>query len=392
MAKRFVFVVAIVLGCLYATMGLGQLVLDPGRRVSLHCLVRNTLVAASIAMSVVTRSAVVLVAGLFLTLLVEIAIEYGFQCGMVLDPCENKIKNCYAWFDLISKSSVGHGQVQDLTEGMYACDPDKPYAKAQEDQRDWILDNGQVAPRVRILDVGSGNGNLLEMAKARGAAARGITLSREQRDYCRGRGLDVDVINFWDLDGNKDYLGKYDVVTLNGPLEHFVQQYEFGGEKERRYKKVFEILHGCLDPTSRIGRVVITCIHMHGERMNEPSRPFSFGDYCQTYFYERSYGGNLPGTKEGLTRNAARWFDVVKNEDHTLDYYIASRYYWYYFNRANMQPWVLLKCLLMYPIYLLDDPYFLHRIAHQVFASWTWQFTPPAPTTHRWLVLARKTS
>ena len=148
---------------------------------------------------------------------------------------------------------------------------------------------------------------------------------------------------------------------------------------------MFEILHGCLDPTSRIGRVVITCIHMHGERMNEPSRPFSFGDSWQTYFYERSYGGNLPGTKEGLTRNAARWFDVVKNEDHTLDYYIASRYYWYYFNRANMQPWVLLKCLLMYPIYL-------HRIAHQVFASWTWQFTPPAPTTHRWLVLARKTS
>ena len=372
------------LAALVAAMLLCQAVLDPRRRPSLHCFVRNALILYTLLAYLYFGSPAVLAAGLALTLAVEVAIEAGFQAGFVLDPPENKIKNCYSWMDIVMKSSKDMGHAQDLTEGLYACDAFKPYAEAQRDQRAWILDQGKVGPGVRVLDVGSGNCNLLEMVKARGGIGKGITLSSEQRAYCRRRGMDVQVLNFWDL-RSSDLVGKFDVVVLNGPLEHFVQQYETGARKEAKYREVFEILRACLDPASAIGRVVITCIHMA-----KPFSQYSLGDLLQVYIYERSYGGNLPVGRDGLTRNARPWFDVVRNEDHTMDYYIASRYWWTYFNKANWEPLVFLKCLLLYPVYLLNDPYILHKLLHQVFGSWTWQFTPPPPNSHQWIVLQAK--
>src|SRR5712691_9636560 len=67
----------------------------------------------------------------------------------------------------------------DLTEGLYA-DPSTPYEQAQRKKIEWLLDQVHCQRGSRILDMGCGNGRLLEIAGERGAEAIGITVSRLQ--------------------------------------------------------------------------------------------------------------------------------------------------------------------------------------------------------------------
>jgi methionine biosynthesis protein MetW len=84
---------------------------------------------------------------------------------------------------------------------------------------DLILVADMVAQGVRVLDVGCGDGELLQLlAERRGADARGIELSREGVNECVGKGLavvqgdaDADLVNYPD-DG-------FDYVILSQTLQ-----------------------------------------------------------------------------------------------------------------------------------------------------------------------------
>ncbi|MBN8919724.1 MAG: methyltransferase domain-containing protein, partial [Rhizobiales bacterium] len=57
---------------------------------------------------------------------------------------------------------------------------------------DLVLIADMVAPNSRVLDVGCGDGELLQLlAESRGADARGIELSREGVNECVSKGLAV---------------------------------------------------------------------------------------------------------------------------------------------------------------------------------------------------------
>lgn len=276
------------------------------------------------------------------------------------------------------------GNTLDMTEGKYDCCPFKSYESAQEDQRNWILDQGQVEKGVRVLDIGSGNCNLLDMVKERGGIAKGITLSPEQQSFCTKKDIDVDLINVWDLD--ETYFDKYDVIILNGSLEHFVNDYDkFHDLKGKKYRQLFNLFYKLLDPRSNIKKVIITCIHI-----NRPIRDYSIIDLIQGYLYGHSYGGGLPVGKNGLAKYAEN-FKVILQEDHTLDYFLSSKEYWRRLNRGNLELAIMIKCLKRYPLFLFNDPYFIHKILHQLFGSWAWQFTPPdPPNSQQWIVLEAK--
>src|SRR6185437_8252054 len=77
-------------------------------------------------------------------------------------------------------------------------------AKARH-RGDHLLVAGLVEPRSRVLDVGCGDGNLLQLLENRGIDGRGIELSREGVNCCVAKGLavvqgdaDTELVNYPD--------------------------------------------------------------------------------------------------------------------------------------------------------------------------------------------------
>lgn len=78
--------------------------------------------------------------------------------------------------------------------------------------------DGLAAPQgKKLLDVASGGGFLVEVAKTRGYTAEGVELNREMVSWCQSRGLNV---HYGDA---LDFLGScepYDVIVLSSIIEH----------------------------------------------------------------------------------------------------------------------------------------------------------------------------
>ena len=385
---------ALAVGAVLALSIVAQLVVDRAHLFSLQAFALNSVFVCALVAWRLTGRRAVLLGGLAAWVALLALLEAGTQLGLSLDSYASKVRNCYTWFDIVQRSEA-MGDTLDLTEGVFDCDPFRPYDDAQREQREQLLDALGVVAGTRLFDIGCGNCNLLETAKARGADARGITLSHEQARLCRERrGIPgVDVVDFWDLRDPAAlarYAGRFDCVVFNGPVEHFVDQADsVAGRKDARFAEMFAIVHALIDPASSNRRCVITCIHLDESRLGT----MSAWDWMQGYLYERSYGGSLPVYPDGLSRNAERvGFELLSRADHTMDYYIMSSLFWHRINRGNLEPRVLARCAATYPFLALYDRYFWHRLLHQLFGSWTWQFEPPSLGRHLWLVLRKGAS
>ena len=115
----------------------------------------------------------------------------------------------------------------------YSCayfrTPDDSLELAQQQKNRHILSKLRLRPGDRLLDIGSGWGQLIiEAARDYGVKATGVTLSQEQYDAtCEqiarldlGRNVDVRLLDYRDLDGSKE---KFDRIVSVGMLEHVGQ-------------------------------------------------------------------------------------------------------------------------------------------------------------------------
>jgi len=89
---------------------------------------------------------------------------------------------------------------------------------AEKQRADHRLVAGMVAPGSRVLDVGCGDGDLLQLLEGRGIDGRGIELSREGVNRCVAKGLavvqgdaDTDLVNYPD--------DAFDYVILSQTLQ-----------------------------------------------------------------------------------------------------------------------------------------------------------------------------
>ena len=80
---------------------------------------------------------------------------------------ESVVVHCYNVLDQVFPECG----LLDLTEGMYHGDFSISYEAAQQNQVNWLLDQVQCTSASRLLDIGCGNGVLLEAATRRGALA-----------------------------------------------------------------------------------------------------------------------------------------------------------------------------------------------------------------------------
>jgi cyclopropane-fatty-acyl-phospholipid synthase len=163
-----------------------------------------------------------------------------------------------------------------------ACWPD--LAAAQRRKIDRLLDMAQVRAGSRVLEIGTGWGELCLRAAARGAHVRSVTLSVEQQRLARGRvaaaGLS-DLVQI-DLCDYRDVEGRYDAFDAIVSIEMIEA---IGYHSWPRY---FTALDELVRPG---GRVAIQAITMSHARMQATRNTQT---WIQKYIFP---GGLLPSTE-----------------------------------------------------------------------------------------------
>ena len=151
-------------------------------------------------------------------------------------------------------------------------------AEAQRRKIDRLLDRAGVGPGCRVLEVGTGWGELAIRAARRGARVRTITISREQQALAARRvaeaGLagqvSVELCDYRDVDGEFDAICSVEMLEAVG---------------ERYWNAYFAALDAHLAPGGRIGLQTITMPH---DRMLATRRTYT---WIHKYIFP---GGLLP--------------------------------------------------------------------------------------------------
>jgi cyclopropane-fatty-acyl-phospholipid synthase len=190
-----------------------------------------------------------------------------------------------------------------LFDTMPASPADLP--DAQRRKIDRLLDTANVGPGSRVLEIGTGWGELSLRAAARGAHVHSITLSAEQQRLARHRVAAAGLTDRVDIElcDYRDVYGRYDAVLS-------VEMIEAVGY--RFWPTYFQTLDRLVMPT---GRVAIQAITMPHERMLATRNTYT---WIQKYIFP---GGMLPSTEAilGITERHTRL--------RTVDMFSLRRHY-----------------------------------------------------------------
>jgi cyclopropane-fatty-acyl-phospholipid synthase len=178
-------------------------------------------------------------------------------------------------------------------------------AEAQRRKIDRLLDRAGVGPGCRVLEVGTGWGELAIRAARRGATVRSVTISREQQALAAQRvaeaGLagrvSVDLRDYRDVDGEFDAICTVEMLEAVG---------------ERYWVTYFAALDRCLAPGGRIGLQTITMAH---DRMLATRHTYT---WIQKYIFPGGLIPSITGIEDSLT--AATRLRITASEDFGAHY------------------------------------------------------------------------
>lgn len=306
-----------------------------------------------------------------------------------VSPRENTRRCFESFFDPLCADT---GIWPDYTGGYFERG-DETYEEAKLAQLDLILDHTGAGEGTRLLDLGCGNGKLLERARARGCVVQGVTRSRAQAEACRAAGLDVLEASFDELTARLP-AGAFDVVVLDGPAEHFVNEDDvLTGREEAVRRELFAVLNHLVRPG---GRVFLTSIHFRWptaieETVEHPLRHPIGSYYFNTSVLVGMFSGwyPSPGTYERLAGESG--FDLVYEEDTTRHYLQTSRL-WIRRLRDFVRHNPGFVTRFFGRLWLEDPRYFFFVALFWMYDPWTWQFRggDQSPMVHRWLGFVRR--
>jgi cyclopropane-fatty-acyl-phospholipid synthase len=171
----------------------------------------------------------------------------------------------------------------------HAVEGPEDLERAQTRKIDRLLDEAAVGPGTRLLEIGTGWGELAIRAASRGALVRTVTLSAEQKELAERRiaaaGLQ-DLVSV-DLCDYRDVEGTYDAVVSVEMIEAVGWQF---------WNRYFEKIDAVLAPG---GRVALQAITMPHDRMLASRGTHTF---ITKYIFP---GGALPSIRaiDEITRN-----------------------------------------------------------------------------------------
>ncbi|MDV2477749.1 methyltransferase domain-containing protein [Rhodococcus zopfii] len=177
-------------------------------------------------------------------------------------------------------------------------------ARAQRRKIDRLLDAARVGPGTRLLEIGTGWGELSLRAAQRGAQVRSVTLSSEQQELARLRiaaagltdAVQIDLLDYRAIDGEYDAIVSVEMIEAVG--------YDY-------WPTYFSALDRLLRPGGRIALQAITMPH---ERMLATRDTYT---WIHKYVFP---GGLLPSTDaiDSITREhtSLRTVDRLRFGDH----------------------------------------------------------------------------
>ena len=218
----------------------------------------------------------------------------------------NKFSGTYRYltnFNFIKKSKMNVAHHYDLSDGLYDLflDPKKQYScayfknendsleTAQNNKIQHIIKKLNIKPNQKILDIGCGWGSLaIDIAKSINCVVTGITLSKNQFNYCVKKVKELNLENqvTFKLVDYRQLNEKYDRIVSIGMLEHVGRKF---------YKNYFKQIEKLL---SKDG---ISLIHTIGS-VNPPRDPHP---WITKYIFPGGYTPSLsevtaPIEKAGL--------------------------------------------------------------------------------------------
>ena len=154
-------------------------------------------------------------------------------------------------------------------------------ADAQRRKIDRLLDAASVGPGTRLLEIGTGWGELAIRAAARGAVVHSVTLSREQQELARVRvaeaghedAVSIDLLDYRSIEGSYDAIVSVEMIEAVG---------------HRYWETYFKVIDNLLVPG---GKVALQAITMPHDRMKATRNTYT---WVQKYIFP---GGFLPSLR-----------------------------------------------------------------------------------------------
>ena len=211
----------------------------------------------------------------------------------------NKLSSSYRYltnFNFIKKSKMNVSHHYDLSDELYDLflDPKRQYScgyfknendtleTAQNNKIQHIIKKLNILPNQKVLDIGCGWGSLaIDIAKSANCEVTGITLSKNQFDYCVKRVKELNMENqvIFKLIDYRELNEKFDRIVSVGMFEHVGRKF---------YKKFFKQVNKLLNYNG------VSLIHTIGS-VNPPRGPHP---WVTKYIFP---GGYTPSLSEVTT-------------------------------------------------------------------------------------------
>lgn len=257
----------------------------------------------------------------------------------------------YSTIDRVFRMSLG--EMADFSGAMYNGDFSLTLEQAQENKHRFIVEQLNITPGSRVLDMGCGWGPLVHYITTKaGAECVGLTLSDAQAKACRKNGLEVHIKNCLEVTP-RDY-GTFDAVASLGAFEHFcsVEEYK-AGKQEEVYRNFFRTVYDLLPSGGRMylqtmvfskNMIDYEDIDIHAEKGSDA--------YILALMVKQFPGSWLPYGPQMVIENAEPLFKLISKSSGRLDYIETIRQWEKRYRSFNLKKYAFLLTLL--PKYLTD--------------------------------------
>ena len=220
---------------------------------------------------------------------------------------------------------------------------------------------------LRILDMGCGNGDFMKYCNSLGMKTTGLSISGEQVNALKKQNLDVYLGSYREL--QPQFIGKYDIVTFWGSLEHVTQSYpcsKSGEEKaEREILNIMSHVKQYYSADSNYKLLFNTTLHMNKQICK---------DTLNVYIIERTYGGwyFYDEPKQTLSdKIESIGFKKTEQEDFTYHYYMATKIDPSHFGNPSKPSFYHVSGLIFG---LFMNPNLVAMALYSMRGEWMWQF------------------
>lgn len=258
----------------------------------------------------------------------------------------------YSTIDRIFRLSMG--EMGDFSGAMYNGNFSMTLEQAQEAKHQFIVENLNINPASRVLDMGCGWGPLVSYINRKaGAECIGLTLSDGQAKACRKNGLEVYIKNC--LKVKPEDFGEFDAVASLGAFEHFcsVEEYK-AGKQEDVYRQFFQTVYNLLPPG---GRLYLQTMTFSKNMIDYDDIDINADKNSAAYILalmEKQFPGSwLPYGSEMVIKNAKPLFNLVSKSSGRLDYIETIGQWEKRYRSFNLKKYAFFLSLL--PKYITDS-------------------------------------